>query len=83
MENTQSIKVKASYFYSKQIVAHIKIKPTGSFDAYFISDLVDGLYYDIQKIDSFTGEHREKDKLFLVDIYDVKHFEKPIREVTK
>lgn len=78
MAKAESIKVKASYFYSKQFIAHIKIKPTGGFDAYFMSELIDNAYYKIHKVNPYTGERTEPDELFVIDIFDIKHFEKRI-----
>ncbi len=80
MAKEESIKAKASYFYSKELVAHIKIKPTGGFDAYFMSDLIDNAFYRIHKVNPYTSERTEADELFLIDIFDIKHFEKRVTE---
>ena len=80
MSKKERTKAKASYFYSKNIIAHIKIKPTGGFDAYFISKLIDNIYYKIHKVNPYTAEKCEVDELFLIDIFDIKHFEKRVEE---
>ena len=77
-EKTEAIKQKAKYFFDKKLIAHIKTIPTGSFDAYFYSELIDETYYEIKKVDSFTEQMKEDDKLFLIDIFDIKHFEKRV-----
>jgi hypothetical protein len=77
-EGLERIKAKARFFYSKQNRAHVKVKPTGGFDCYFISDLIDDGYYKIHKINPYTGEKSEggEDELFLFDIFDIKLFER-------
>lgn len=80
METEERIKYKARFFYLKQHRAHVKTKPVGSFDCFFLSDLIDDAYYEIQKINPFTGERLEDgyDKLFLIDIFDIKIFERRV-----
>ena len=70
----KSNKVKASYFYSKRLKAHIKVRPVGAFDAVFESDIIDDTFYWIKKLDS-----EKQEMLFVVDIFDIKPYEERVQ----
>ncbi len=69
-EKENSNKVKAETYFKNRWKAHIKLKPEGALDCLFNSELIDGKFYQISKL-NIDGEPVKDDLLFLVDIYNI------------
>ena len=69
VDNTKSNKTKAKYFLDNNFKSHIKVKPTGSMDGYFKSELIDNIFYWFETLEG------KKEMLFLLDIYEIKIYE--------
>ena len=61
-----------SYYYANKKLAHIKLKPVGHVDGYFVSELIDDALYNVNTVDD------KPEEVFLVKIYDIKPYEERI-----
>lgn len=72
----QRLLVKINYYFEKQLPCHLKLKPTGFVDGFIISDVIDDMFIWFRPHDADT-----KQRVFLVDIYDLKDYEVRVEEV--
>ena len=70
------IQTKASFYFTQKLACHIKVKPMGFKDGYIISELQEDIFYWFQPIEGGNQE-----RLFFVDIHDIKDYETRIDEL--
>lgn len=67
------LKTKASFYYKNNLMCHIKLRPTGHIDGTFTSDIIEDIFYWVQ-----ADNQSEPERVFLVDIHEIKDYEKRI-----
>ena len=70
-QNELRLKQKADFYFREKLICHIIKEPKGFVNGWFRSDLIDDLYYMFE--DQRWPEKEQK--LFLVDIFDIKDYE--------
>jgi len=71
MESKSNIKAKASFYHNNKLKCHIKIKPIGFVNGIIHSELIEGMFYWFEDL----RKPGQKERLFLVDIFDIKDYE--------
>ncbi len=74
MESKDNIKTKASFYYTNKFKCHIKVKPIGFVNGIIHSELIEDIYYWFEDL----RKPGQKERLFLVDIFDIKDYEEII-----
>ena len=71
-DNEQIIKRKATFYYSMNLMCHIKIKGTGFRNGWITSEFIeDGSYFNFKDM-RFPDR---PDRIFLEEIFDIKDYE--------
>ncbi len=71
MESKDNIITKASFYFNNKLKCHIKLNPTGFVNGILHSELIDDLYFWFEDL----RKPGQKERLFLVDIHDIKDYE--------
>ena len=76
-EQEQIIIKKAQFYFSLNMVCHVKMKPTGFRNGKFISEFNDeGQYILFQDL----RENFKPERIFIFQIFDIKDYEVEVRE---
>jgi len=72
-EQEEIIKKKAQFYFSLNLVCHIKLRPTGFLNGKIVSEFIeDGQYFMFEDIRGGKPE-----RIFIFQIYDIKDYEEP------
>jgi hypothetical protein len=76
-EKEEILKTKAFFYYSLNLRCHIKLRPTGFRNGKIVSEFnEEGSYW------MFLDLRRDNaERLFIDEVFDIKDYEEPIKEV--
>ncbi len=74
MESNNNVNAKAMFYFNNKLKCHITIKPIGFLNGILHSELIEGIYYWFEDI----RKPGQKQRLFLVDIHDIKDYEERV-----
>jgi hypothetical protein len=78
-EKEEIIKRKAEFYYSLNLNCHIKLRPTGFLNGKITSEFIEsGSYFMFLDLREETSK-----RLFLDEIFDIKDYEEPTKEVSE